>query len=339
MSFYRTIKNLIYRIAGKTPVHDDVKEKRKTLTTVLDSYVRVMNVNNTLKTLMILVAVVLMFTNMLSGGLSNRPKEHVAVIKIAGMIQDGSPTGSGRAFAEAFEKAIKDNTAKVIYIIANSGGGSPVQAEIMNKVIADYTSKPLSERLPVIVSMQEICASACIMATSHADEIYANGNSLVGSISVRIDGWGLDVALQRLDIERKVLKTGKYKDLLDPYKSVTAEEKDFIQTNLMQPLHDAFVATVKSGRGDKLDLTNELLFTGMVWSGFESKQVGLIDDVKTTYDIENELKTRFGLETFVEYNTHRMSIKDYLLSSVNTAVESAISNLMTTEFKVSMSVN
>jgi protease-4 len=341
MSILHRLKTFVYGLFGKKPA--PVEEKRKTLTTVMDSYVRVMNVNNTLKTLMILVAVVLMFTNMLTGGLKSRPTDHVAVIKIAGAIQDGSPTGSGRSFAEAFDRATKDGKAKAILIMANSGGGSPVQAEIMNKVIADYTAKPLEERLPVIVSMQEICASACIMATSHADEIYSHGNTIVGSISVRMDGWAIDNALQRIDIQRKVLKTGIHKDLLDPYRNITAEERAFIQSTLMQPLHDAFVSTVKSGRGDKLDLSNELLFTGMVWSGFDSKQVGLIDDIKTSYELENELKVRYSITDFKDYNTQRMSIKDYLLSSVDTAVQAAVktaaAEMMNNEVSVTMSVN
>ena len=314
----------------KTPVDDT--PKRQTLATVMDqhlgSYVRVMNVNNTLKTMMILVGIVLMFSSMINGGLDSRVKEHVAVILISGAIQDGSPTGSGKSFAAAFDKATKDEMAKAILIVANSGGGSPVQAEIMNKVVATYTAKPIGERLPVIVSMQEICASACIMALSHADEIYAAGNSIVGSISVRMDGYAIDNALRKLDIERKVLKTGRYKDLLDPYRNLTSDEENFIETRLMKPLHDGFVRSVKEGRGDKLDLTNDLLFTGMVWSGFDSKSVGLIDEIRTVYEVENDLKQRFSVELFKDYNSQRMSFKEYFVGSIQKGVESAVVKVM-----------
>lgn len=307
--------------------------KRKTLATVMDqhmaSYLKVMNINNTLKTLMILAGIVLMFISMINGGLESRQKEHIAVVMISGGIQDGSPTGSGKAFAEAFDKAIKDDMAKAILIVANSGGGSPVQSEIMNNVIAKYTAKPLSERMPVIVSMQEICASACIMALSHADEIYAHENSVVGSISVRMDGYAIDNFLQKFDIQRKVLKTGKYKDLLDPYRNLTADEEVFIQSRLMKPLHEAFVRSVKEGRGEKLDMTNELLFTGMVWTGADSKQVGLIDDVKTIYEVENDLKQRYSTDTFKSYNTQRMSFKEYFTGSIQNGIENAVSKAMT----------
>lgn len=340
--------SILRRITGllrKDPVPE--KAKRQTLATVMDqhmgSYVKVMNVNNTLKTMMILIGVALMLINMIDGGLNSRTKEHVGVVLLTGAIADGSPTGSGKAFATAFEKAAKDEMAKAILIVANSGGGSPVQAEIMNKLIADYTAKPLKDRLPVIVSMQEICASACIMALSHADEIYAHGNSMVGSISVRMDGWAIDKALQRLDIQRKVLKTGKYKDLLDPYRNLTADEEEFIETNLMKPLHESFVNIVKDGRKGKLDESNELLFTGMLWSGTDSKQVGLIDEVKTIYEVEADLKQRYAIEEFKNYNSERMSFKEYFIGSVQKGIESALVTVMTQsmsdQLQIEMSAN
>lgn len=342
MSFLRRILSWLFK-KDATPE----KAKRQTLATVMDqhlgSYVKVMNVNNTLKTMMILIGVAIMLINMIDGGLNSRTKDHVGVVLLTGAIADGSPTGSGRAFATAFENATKDEKAKAILIVANSGGGSPVQAEIMNKLIADYTAKPLKERLPVIVSMQEICASACIMALSHADEIYAHGNSMVGSISVRMDGWAIDKALQRLDIQRKVLKTGKYKDLLDPYRNLTADEEEFIETNLMKPLHESFVNIVKDGRKGKLDESNELLFTGMLWSGTDSKQVGLIDEVKTINEVEADLKRRYGIDEFKNYNSERMSFKEYFVGSVQKGIESALVTVMTQsmseQLQIEMSAN
>lgn len=342
MSFLRRILSWLFK-KDATPE----KAKRQTLATVMDqhlgSYVKVMNVNNTLKTMMILIGVAIMLINMIDGGLNSRTKDHVGVVLLTGAIADGSPTGSGRAFATAFENATKDEKAKAILIVANSGGGSPVQAEIMNKLIADYTAKPLRERLPVIVSMQEICASACIMALSHADEIYAHGNSMVGSISVRMDGWAIDKALQRLDIQRKVLKTGKYKDLLDPYRNLTADEEEFIETNLMKPLHESFVNIVKDGRKGKLDESNELLFTGMLWSGTDSKQVGLIDEVKTINEVEADLKRRYGIDEFKNYNSERMSFKEYFVGSVQKGIESALVTVMTQsmseQLQIEMSAN
>jgi protease-4 len=341
MSILRIIKGRLRKDS------EPEKAKRQTLASVMDmhmgSYVKVMNVNNTLKTMMILIGVALMLINMIDGGLNSRTKEHVGVVLLTGAIADGSPTGSGKAFATAFERATKDEMAKAILIVANSGGGSPVQAEIMNKLIADYTAKPLKDRLPVIVSMQEICASACIMALSHADEIYAHGNSMVGSISVRMDGWAIDKALQRLDIQRKVLKTGKYKDLLDPYRNLTADEEEFIETNLMKPLHESFVNIVKDGRKGKLDESNELLFTGMLWSGTDSKHVGLIDEVKTIYEVEEDLKQRYAIEEFKNYNSERMSFKEYFIGSVQNGIESALVTVMTQsmsdQLQIEMSAN
>ncbi len=306
----------------------DKEQSPRKMATILDqhlgSYVKVMNINNTLKTSLILFGIALMFFNYLGSSIQPQTTEHIAMIRLVGSIDTENQTGNGLIFAESFERATKNENVKAILIVANSGGGSPVQAEMMNDVIAKYTTQPVEERVPVIVSMQDLCASACIMATSAADTIYAHRNSLVGSISVRMDGWGIDDALKRIGVERKVITTGKYKALLDPYRNLSENEKDFVRKEIMQPLHTNFVNVVKAGRGDKLDLKNELLFTGMIWSGSDSVNIGLIDEIKTTHQVQKDLKAQFQIDSFKNYNEKSFSFSRFVTSSIQQAITSAV---------------
>lgn len=321
----------------KTPKASEEPELSPRLAQVLDrhlsKYIRVVNINNSVKTGLILFGLVFFFFNILKGSMSVKKPEHIASIAFTGGITSENPMANARSFSEVFFKAAEDPTAKAILIIANSGGGSPTQAEAIHEMISGYTSKPLSERKPVYVSIQEVCASACVLALASADKITAHHNSLVGSISVRMDGWAVDRALSRLDIERKVITTGKHKALFDPYRNLTDEEKDFIRDHVMGPMHQHFVDTVKAGRGDKLDLTNDMLFTGMIWAGNDAVNIGLADVIQTTYYLEESLKSEYSVQEITRYNRpSRLNLKGMFTSSV----ELAIRNILTQDVAVTM---
>lgn len=305
-----------------------IEERPRTLAGVLDkhlkTYVKVANINNSVKTALILFALTALFANLLLDSFEVKPTDHIATIAFSGVVSSENRLGNARAFSDSFNKAVEDESAKAILIIAQSGGGSPVQGEMIHDLIAEYTALPISERKPVYVSVQEVCASACVMAMTPADKIYVHKNSLIGSISVRMDGWSLDKALAKFDIQRKVLSPGKYKDLFDPYKTLTEGEKEIIFETLLNPMHKIFVESVIESRGDRLDLTNEMLFTGMAWSGVDGVKIGLADEVKTTLQLEHDLKSEYKVEEIRRYNTQGFSFKTLLQTSLEGAIKSAI---------------
>ena len=299
----------------------------------LTKYIRVVNLNNSVKTGMILFGLTLFMFNVFLGSFEVKKVDHIASIAFTGNVSSENTMANARDFSEHFAAAVNDESAKAILIIASSGGGSPTQAEGIHEIIKNYTDKPLSERKPVYVSVQEVCASACVMALASADKITAFRNSLIGSISVRMDGISLDKFLAKFEIERKVISTGSHKPIFDPYRSSTEEEKEFIKTNVMAPMHEHFVNTVIEGRGDKLDKTNELLFTGMVWTGEQSVKIGLADKIQTTYFLEEEMKTQFSVKEIKRYNKPpRFNLKSMLTSSF----ENAIENVMKSELSIEM---
>ncbi|MAA93717.1 MAG: hypothetical protein CML21_04245 [Rheinheimera sp.] len=321
----------------RTPKTTDHAEPNPRLAQVLDrhlsKYIRVVNINNSVKTALIIFGLIFFFFNILKGSMEVKKTDHVASIAFTGSITSENPMANARSFSEVFFKAVEDPSAKAILIIANSGGGSPTQAEAINDMITKYTATPIAERKPVYVSIQEVCASACVLAFAGVDKIAAHHNSLVGSISVRMDGYGLDKALARLDIERKVITTGKYKALFDPYRNLDDDEKDFIRTRVMGPMHQHFVDTVKAGRGDKLDLTNDMLFTGMIWTGADNIDIGLVDVLQTTYYLEEELKTEFSVEEVKRYNRpSRFNLKGLF----TTSLEAAIRNILSEDLNITM---
>jgi protease-4 len=299
----------------------------------LTKYIRVVNLNNSVKTGMILFGLTLFMFNIFMGSFEVKKVDHIASIAFTGEVSAENSMANARDFSEHFQAAVKDENAKAILIIASSGGGSPTQAEGIHEVIKHYTDKPLAERKPVYVSVQDVCASACVMALASADKITAYKNSLIGSISVRMDGISLDKFLAKFEIERKVISTGSHKPIFDPYRSSSDDEKEFIKTNVMAPMHEHFVNTVIDGRGEKLDRTNELLFTGMIWTGEQSVKLGLADKIQTTYFLEEEMKTQFSVTEIKRYNKPpRFNLKSMLSTSFETAIE----NVMKSELSIRM---
>lgn len=123
--------------------------------------------------------------------------------------------------------------------------------------------------------------------------------------------------------------------MFDPYKSINAEEKELIFSSLLEPMHKIFVDTVKSSREGKLDLDNELLFSGMAFNGKQRVEIGLADEVRTTLQLELDLKNEFGVESVKRYNEQGFSFANLLKTAMSDGVKSAIEGQATNHLKVS----
>ncbi len=198
--------------------------------------------------------------------------KHTALIEIDGVISSESEARADYVVT-GLRKAFKDSNTQGIIIRINSPGGSPVQAGYINDEI-----KRLKEEypdIPVYAVISDICASGGYYIAAAADEIYANKASIVGSIGVIMASFGFVEAIDKLGIERRLLHAGENKGLLDPFQPVKGDEVEHIQ-GLLDTVHQQFIDVVKEGRGEKIK-GNDDLFTGLIWSGAESVELGLID--------------------------------------------------------------
>lgn len=314
----------------------DENETPKTVARVLDkhlgSYVKIAIAHKLMLTALVSFGFLMTVNAYINGGIMSLDAGHIAMIQLRGAISEGNTTGSGVAFAAALDKAAQDKNAKAILIRASSGGGSPTQAEIMYEALREYTAKPLSERKEVIVSVQDMCASACLAAVISADKIYLHRNSLFGSIGVRMDTYGLDEIMDKVGVTKDVLTSVPFKDYLDPYRTRTDAERDFIKTSLINPLHTVFVDMVKEARGDKLQGdTQDILFSGLVWVGQKGVDLGLADSIKTTVQVEAEMKSQYNVKEIKAYNRESFSLMGALTSSIENAVYRRLTN---SEFKI-----
>ncbi len=243
--------------------------------------------------------------------------KHTALVEINGVI--ASNTDARADFVVGgLRRAFEDENTKGVILRINSPGGSPVQAGYINDEItrlkAEYPD------IPVYAVISDICASGGYYIAAAADEIYANKASIVGSIGVVMAGFGFTEAIEKLGIERRMLHAGENKAFLDPFQPLKADEEQHIQV-MLDTIHQQFIDVVKNGRGDKL-LDDTSLFSGLLWTGEESIELGLVDGLASSSQVARDI---IGAEDIIDY-THHEYFLDRFARQMGASVVNAISS-------------
>ena len=214
---------------------------------------------------------------------SSATAPHTAVVEIKGEIAAGSDA-SAEFVNAALKAAFEDEGAKAVVLLINSPGGSPVQAGMMNDEIRRLKAK---HKKPVYAVVEETCASAAYYIAVAADQIFVDKASIVGSIGVLMDGFGFTGLMEKLGVERRLLTAGENKGFLDPFSAQTEKQRTFAQ-NMLNQIHEQFIAVVKTGRGKRLKETPEM-FTGLFWTGQQAIELGLADQLGTLEYVAREV--------------------------------------------------
>jgi protease-4 len=204
--------------------------------------------------------------------------ERLCLDKCTAMVEiQGEIEATGRASADnviaGLQAAFKNKGTQGVVLKINSPGGSPVQAGEINDEIRRLRGK--YPDTPIYAVVEEICASGAYYVAVAADKIYVDKASLIGSIGVIMDGFGFVGALEKLGIERRALTAGDNKAFLDPFSPLPPKQKEYAQ-QMLGDIHQQFIAVVKAGRGSRIKDSPEL-FTGLVWNGRRSIELGLTD--------------------------------------------------------------
>ena len=226
-----------------------------------------------------------------------KKKKIVPHIKLSGVIGNVGKFKQGIDFAgqeEVIKKAFSVKKAIAVAVTINSPGGSPVQSHLIYKFIREQAQK---KKLKVIVFAEDVAASGGYWLACAADEIYADANSIVGSIGVISSGFGFQDAIQRLGVERRVYSQGKHKAILDPFKAEDPEGVEMLM-GIQKEIYEGFKLHVRERRGKRLAEESEQLFGGDVWTGKRALELGLIDGLGDLYSVTRE---RFGEEVKIRF--------------------------------------
>ncbi len=221
-------------------------------------------------------------------------KSYTAVVDIQGVILQGAEASADNIIP-ALQDAFEDKKVKGIILRCNSPGGSPVQSSYVYNEIKRL--REIHKDKKVIAVAADLCASGGYFIISAADEIYVNPSSLVGSIGVRMQGFGVVEAMKKLGVENRELTAGENKAILDPFSPRKPEDEAFVK-ELLATTHKHFIDAVKAGRGDRLKNDPDI-FSGLFWTGEDAKALGLVDGFGSPASVARDV---IGAETMVNFS-------------------------------------
>ena len=207
-----------------------------------------------------------------SAGKLTDGKRHSAMVQLNGVIQ-GKSEASAERIVNALQNAFEDERTQGVILRINSPGGSPVQAGIIYDEIRRLREK--HPKTPLYAVVEDVCASGGYYVAAATDQIYVDKASVLGSIGVLMDGFGFTGSMDKLGIERRLLTAGENKGFLDPFSPQEPKHKEHAQV-LLNDIHRQFIDVVRKGRGKRLKETPEL-FSGLMWTGAQSVELGLAD--------------------------------------------------------------
>jgi serine protease SohB len=215
-----------------------------------------------------------------------KPDPVVAVIRLSGTIASGGRGAlNDELMGPVIEKAFKRGKPKAVALVINSPGGSPVQSSLIGARIRRLSDE---KNIPVIAFVEDVAASGGYWLASAADEIYADESSIIGSIGVISMGFGLNELMAKHGVERRVYTAGKSKSMLDPFQAEKPADVKRLK-GLLDDMHVFFKDHVGARRAGKL--VDQDLFTGDIWVGQKSIDVGLADHLG---HLVPTMKDRFG---------------------------------------------
>jgi protease-4 len=219
--------------------------------------------------------------------------KHTAIVDVEGVIAPESKASAEKVI-KGLNRAFKDSNTQGVVLRINSPGGSPVQAGYVNDEIRRLRAK--YPNIPLHAVVQDLCASGGYYIAVAADKIYVDKASLVGSIGVIINGFGFTGTMDKLGIERRAYTSGANKDFLDPFAPENPAHRDYAK-QMIGEIHQQFIKTVRQGRGARLKETPEM-FSGLVWTGEKSVELGLADAIGSTEYVAREV---FKAEKLVNF--------------------------------------
>lgn len=223
------------------------------------------------------------------------PKDRIAVVYASGEIVSGEGSDSqigSEKISRAIRKVREDEKVKAVVLRVNSPGGSALASDVIWREV-----KLTKEVKPIIVSMGDLAASGGYYIACAADSIFAQPNTITGSIGV----FAVIPNLQnffgnKLGITFDEVKTGKYSDLGNVSRPLTTDETGILQQQVDQ-IYFTFTKKVADGRNKDRSYIDSI-GQGRVWTGEQALGLGLVDRLGS---IENAIQSAAKMANIEEY--------------------------------------
>jgi protease IV len=197
------------------------------------------------------------------GGLPGGQK--VAIVEIEGTIVDTSD------LVRELREDLDNSAVRAIVVRINSPGGvvGPTQE------VYEALRRLRKAGKPVVASLGAVAASGGYYIAAAADRIYANPGTLTGSIGVIMQLANVEGLFKKIGVDYVVVKAGAHKDIGNPSRPMTPEERRILQA-LLDDVHAQFIDAVADGR--HLERRAVVAFAdGRIFSGAQAKRLQMVD--------------------------------------------------------------
>jgi protease IV len=207
----------------------------------------------------------------------NSGVKNIAIVYANGEIVSGKGTAEmigSETTVQHLRKARNNDSIKAVVLRVNSPGGSALASDVIWREI-ELIKKSGKK---VVVSMGDLAASGGYYISCNADRIFAQENTITGSIGV----FGVVPNAQKLMNEKVGItfdraKTNEHADLMSFTKPLTDEEYSVIQKEVDR-IYDDFISRVAEGRGISKAMVDSI-GQGRVWSGKDALSINLVDEI------------------------------------------------------------
>ena len=221
-------------------------------------------------------------------------KDKIAILYAEGAIYDGEGNEDihTKNMVKEIRKIAKDENIKAVVLRVNSPGGSALASEIIY-----HELKQLKKKKPIIVSMGNYAASGGYYLSCAGDSIFADHNTLTGSIGVVGVMFNIgEMMKNKLGVTTDVVKTGQFSDFPNMTRPMTDLERNWIQSYL-DTTYILFKSRVAEARNLSMNQVEELA-QGHVYSGKLAKELKLVDELG---NIDRALASAVSMSKLKEY--------------------------------------
>lgn len=239
-------------------------------------------------------------------------QDKIAVLEINGTIM---PPFTGH-FLKAIKHIKEDEQVKGVLLVIDSPGGLVADSDQIYRKLVD-----LRKTKPIYVSMKRMAASGGVyvaMGCGEEGKIFAEPTTWTGSIGVIIPRYDASKLAEKFGVAADSLKTGEFKDSLDPLRTLTDRERA-LWGEILQESLQRFVTIVADNRKPLDEAKVKELATGQIFTAEQAKAHGLIDEIGDEEDAIEALKKQLNLSQarVVEFD-FPVSLLDLLVGSAQT---------------------
>jgi len=226
--------------------------------------------------------------------LSGSGPSQVAVVPLYGLISYGV---AGDAMASMVDdivarlrQARTDDRIKAVIVRIDSPGGEVTASDVIyNEIVKTDAEKP------VLIFMDSVAASGGYYAAVGGRHLMANRLTITGSIGVILQTFNLKELSEKVGVDVLTIKSGKMKDILNPFREADPEEVEFVQT-LIDETYDRFLGVVAVERELDAAELEATVADGRILSGQRALDAGLIDSTGYFEDATAKARELAGLE-------------------------------------------